>query len=44
MNDTRRDAQSKTLRDVEESARLHNKIEDAQTERLLAEASALDAD
>lgn len=35
---------TKTLRDVEESARLHNKIEDAQTERLLAEASALDAD
>ncbi|SMX23653.1 YiaA/YiaB family inner membrane protein [Boseongicola aestuarii] len=31
---------SKSLRDTEESARLHNKIEDAQTERLLAEASS----
>jgi hypothetical protein len=34
---------SKTLRDAEESARLHNKIEDAQTERLLAEASSSDS-
>ena len=31
---------TKTLRDAEESGRLHNKIEDAQTERLLAEASS----
>ena len=31
---------AKSLRDIEESARLHNKIEDAQTERLLAEASS----
>lgn len=30
---------SKSLRDSEESERLHNKIEDAQTERLLAETS-----
>ena len=31
---------SKTLRDNEESDRLHNKIEDAMTERLLAEANS----
>ena len=31
---------TKALRDNEESERLHNKIEDAQTERLLAETSA----
>ncbi|WP_298860677.1 YiaA/YiaB family inner membrane protein [uncultured Sulfitobacter sp.] len=31
---------TKTVRDVEESERLHNKIEDAQTERLLAETSS----
>ena len=30
---------SKSLRDAEEAERLHNKIEDAQTERLLAETS-----
>lgn len=30
---------SKSLRDSEEAERLHNKIEDAQTERLLAETS-----
>ena len=30
---------SKTLRDNEESDRLHNKLEDAMTERLLAEAN-----
>lgn len=30
---------SKALRDKEESARLHNKLEDARTERLLAEVS-----
>lgn len=30
---------TKALRDNEESERLHNKIEDAQTERLLAETS-----
>ena len=32
-------ANTKTIRDVEESARLHNKLEDARTERLLAEVS-----
>lgn len=31
---------TKTIRDGEESVRLHNKIEDARTERLLAEASS----
>jgi hypothetical protein len=30
---------TKSIRDSEESNRLHNKIEDAKTERLLAEAS-----
>jgi hypothetical protein len=35
---------TKTIRDGEESARLHNKIEDAQTERLLAEASSSETD
>ncbi|MBM1633182.1 hypothetical protein JQV27_08610 [Sulfitobacter mediterraneus] len=29
---------TKSLRDVEESDRIHNKIEDARTERLLADA------
>ncbi len=31
---------TKAIRDLEESQKLHNKIEDAQTERLLAETSA----
>jgi len=31
---------SKSLRDSEEAERLHNKIEDAQTERLLAQTTA----
>ncbi|AXI48200.1 hypothetical protein C1J03_20670 [Sulfitobacter sp. SK012] len=31
---------TKALRDKEESERMHNKLEDAQTERLLAEASS----
>jgi hypothetical protein len=35
---------TKKIRDGEESARLHNKIEDAQTERLLAEASSSETD
>jgi len=30
---------TKSLRDTEEAERLHNKIEDAQTERLLAETA-----
>lgn len=30
---------TKSIRDLEESQRLHNKIEDAQTEKLLAETS-----
>jgi len=30
---------TKAIRDTEESKRLHNKLEDAQTERLLAEVS-----
>lgn len=30
---------TKAIRDIEESKRLHNKLEDAQTERLLAEVS-----
>ncbi|MEM6939798.1 MAG: YiaA/YiaB family inner membrane protein [Pseudomonadota bacterium] len=30
---------TKSIRDTEESARLHNKLEDARTERLLAEVS-----
>ncbi|MEM9342168.1 MAG: YiaA/YiaB family inner membrane protein [Pseudomonadota bacterium] len=34
---------SKSLRDSEEAQRLHNKIEDAQTERLLAETSVSNA-
>ena len=34
---------TKTIRDTEESARLHNKLEDARTERLLAEVSSTDA-
>ena len=34
---------TKALRDNEESERLHNKIEDAQTERLLAETSGANA-
>lgn len=33
---------TKTIRDNEESDRLHNKIEDAKTERLLAEVSVQD--
>jgi hypothetical protein len=33
---------TKALRDNEESGRLHNKIEDAKTERLLAEISSSD--
>ena len=33
---------TKSIRDTEESGRLHNKIEDAQTERLLAEVSSSD--
>lgn len=35
---------TKSLRDTEESGRLHNKIEDAKTERLLAEASSSEID
>lgn len=31
---------TKAIRDTEESQKLHNKIEDAQTERLLSETSA----
>ena len=31
---------TKAVRDAEESERLHNKLEDAHTERLLAESSA----
>lgn len=34
---------TKSLRDAEESGRMHNKIEDAKTERLLAEVGASDA-
>lgn len=34
---------TKALRDQEESKKLHNKLEDAHTERLLAEVSAPDA-
>lgn len=34
---------TKSLRDAEESGRMHNKIEDAKTERLLAEVGATDA-
>ena len=30
---------TKAIRDVEESGRLHNKLEDARTEKLLAEAT-----
>ena len=33
---------TKSIRDSEESGRLHNKIEDAKTERLLAEVSSSD--
>lgn len=33
---------TKALRDNEESNRLHNKLEDARTEKLLAEASTMD--
>ncbi len=33
---------TKAMRDREESARLHNRIEEARTERLLAEVSAAD--
>ena len=32
---------TKSLRDVEEAGRIHNKIEDARTERLLADADDL---
>lgn len=35
---------TKTIRDSEESDRLHNKIEDARTERLLAEVSTQDVE
>ena len=35
---------TKTIRDNEESDRLHNKIEDAKTERLLAEVSTQDVE
>ena len=35
---------TKAFRDKEESDRIYNKIEDARTERLLAEASAKDND
>jgi len=31
---------TKAIRDIEESERLHNKIEDEQTERLLSESSS----
>ncbi|MFT5798557.1 MAG: hypothetical protein ACI84R_002624 [Candidatus Azotimanducaceae bacterium] len=34
---------TKAIRDTEESSRLHNKLEDARTERLLAEVSGTDA-
>ncbi len=34
---------TKSLRDQEESKKLHNKLEDAQTERLLAEVSGPEA-
>ncbi|MGY9048294.1 hypothetical protein P775_22550 [Puniceibacterium antarcticum] len=34
---------TKSVRDAEEGTRLYNKIEDARTERLLAEASGTDA-
>lgn len=34
---------TKALRDSEENSRLHNKIEDAKTERLLAEISSSEA-
>jgi hypothetical protein len=33
---------TKSIRDAEESGRLHNKIEDAKTERLLAEVGSSD--
>jgi hypothetical protein len=33
---------AKSIRDSEESGRLHNKLEDAKTERLLAEVSSSD--
>ena len=33
---------TKAIRDTEESGRLHNKLEDAKTERLLAEVSSSD--
>ncbi|MEP5761038.1 MAG: YiaA/YiaB family inner membrane protein [Litoreibacter sp.] len=35
---------TKALRDTEESNRLHNKLEDARTEKLLAEVSNTDLD
>lgn len=35
---------TKALRDIEESQRLHNKLEDARTERLLAEVSGKHSD
>lgn len=35
---------TKSIRDSEESSRLHNKIEDAKTERLLAEAGGSEVD
>ncbi len=34
---------TKSLRDTEESGRMHNKIEDAKTERLLAEVGSTEA-
>jgi hypothetical protein len=34
---------TKAIRDTEESKRLHNKLEDAQTERLLSEVSSSSA-
>ena len=34
---------TKAIRDTEESSRLHNKLEDARTERLLAEVSSPEA-
>ena len=33
---------TKAIRDAEESGRLHNKLEDARTEKLLAEASGVE--
>ncbi len=35
---------TKAVRDTEESKRLHNKLEDARTERMLAEVSGVDND